>query len=55
MITLMVTFEWLQRAREHGLEVAHWPPWVRRIVYAVLALLIVHLYDVQQEFIYFQF
>lgn len=56
VIGFLVTVEWIQRGRAHGLEVAHLPAWFRRTSYSVVFLLIFFLGRfTKAEFIYFQF
>ncbi|MBK6753384.1 MAG: MBOAT family protein [Flavobacteriales bacterium] len=56
MIAILIAVEWLQRARPHGLEVAHLRPWMRRACYTAVFLLIFFFgHFGKAEFIYFQF
>jgi D-alanyl-lipoteichoic acid acyltransferase DltB (MBOAT superfamily) len=56
LILLMLGAEWLQRSRQHALEVGHLPAWVRRSIYLGVFLLIFVLGRfAKTEFIYFQF
>ena len=56
MIAILIAVEWLQRARPHGLEVAHLRPWMRRACYTGVFLLIFFFgHFGKAEFIYFQF
>ncbi len=56
MIAILLTVEWLQRRRPHGLDVAHLPSWARRSAYMGVFLLIFFLgHFGKAEFIYFQF
>jgi hypothetical protein len=57
VIVLFTTVEWLQRNRQHGLDLdGHaLPRAVRWAIYAILVALIVVVPDEQQKFIYFQF
>ena len=52
---LMLCWEWVQREREHGLEVARLPRWGRWTLYLGLLSIIVQFSGGQREFIYFQF
>lgn len=52
---LMLGWEWIQREREHGLEVSWMRPLFRRPAYLVLMWLVVEFATQQREFIYFQF
>ena len=56
MIAVLLVAEWLQRARAHALHVAHLAPWIRRMCYAGVFLLIFFFgHFTKAEFIYFQF
>ena len=55
-IILMQIVEWLQREKEHGLEISdirH--KWVRFVIYYVIIVLILNNFGEEQTFIYFQF
>ncbi len=56
-IILMIVIEWLQRNKQHGLEVIDAPKynWLRVIFYYILILLIISNAGTKQTFIYFQF
>ena len=56
MIGVLVLAEWLQRERQHALQLAHLAPWTRRMAYSAVFLLIFFFghFD-KAEFIYFQF
>ena len=56
MIVLLLVVEWVQRHRQHGLDVKLIRRgWVRFSIYYLIVLLI-YLYGAdQQDFIYFQF
>ena len=56
MIVLLLVVEWVQRHRQHGLDVKLIRRgWVRFLIYYLIVLLI-YLYGAdQQDFIYFQF
>jgi len=56
MIVFFFSFEWIQRNKVHGLDVAHWRPYYRYGAYTVVYLLIffMAIYPANQ-FIYFQF
>lgn len=54
-IAVMFIFEWLQRNKDHGLDIAHWNPWLRRMTYLALIVIIFLYSGSEQEFIYFQF
>ena len=51
----MMGWEWVQREKEHGLEIAGLPRPLRQMAYLGLIFLVIHYSDVQREFIYFQF
>jgi len=56
LVVLMLFFEWVFREREFGLEIAHKSALFRRIVYAIVILLIAFFGRfAKEEFIYFQF
>jgi D-alanyl-lipoteichoic acid acyltransferase DltB (MBOAT superfamily) len=56
VIGLLLLAEWLQRERQHALEVGHLPAWMRRSVYVLVFLCIFFLGRFEHtEFIYFQF
>lgn len=56
MIVLFFLMEWIQRNRAHGLDVQHWRPAYRYVVYLLVYLLVFFMavYPANQ-FIYFQF
>ena len=55
-IVIMMLVEWLQKDKEHGLELSNLKPWVRWSVCFVLVLLIYSFTDNEiGTFIYFQF
>ena len=55
-IVLMLVIEWLQRGREHGMELSNLRlGWVRFVVYYTVILLIFNYFEQKQIFIYFQF
>jgi hypothetical protein len=52
----MVIVEWLQRKKNHGLEIDQInKPWLRWGIYYSIILMILLLGGKQQSFIYFQF
>lgn len=56
MIALMVFIEWLQRNKDHTLEIRHKSTWFRWTTYSMLFLLIITFgFFGKNEFIYFQF
>jgi D-alanyl-lipoteichoic acid acyltransferase DltB (MBOAT superfamily) len=56
-ISLIILFsvEWIQRDKQHGLQISSLKPWLRRTVYLLLICLIVLLMGKNEQFIYFQF
>ncbi|MBQ1627493.1 MAG: MBOAT family protein [Prevotella sp.] len=55
-IIIMLVVEWLQRNKEHGLELSHMKPWLRWSVCFLLAIMIYCFTDNKiGSFIYFQF
>ncbi|OCA80140.1 acyltransferase [Chryseobacterium contaminans] len=56
LIGFMMTVEWINRERFHGLEIKRFQPWIRRIVYWVVMYIILRYANFgNNEFIYFQF
>ncbi len=57
LITVLLTVEWLQREKQHGLQISNLkiPKSVRWTFYYALVILIYWFQGSQQEFIYFQF
>lgn len=55
-IGFLLIMEWWNREKQHGLEIAHRPPWVRRGLYFFIVL-VTFTYGTfqEQQFIYFQF
>lgn len=54
-IVVVVIFEWLQRNRQHGLEIQHYPLFIRWFFYWILTFFcLIYLGD-ERTFIYFQF
>lgn len=51
----VILVEWFQRRNEHGLEIASYPAWGRRMTYIVFMVLIVLFSGKNISFIYFQF
>ena len=51
----MLTVEWLQRNKQHGLEIPGVNKWLRRIIYLVIIFCIVMFMGENEQFIYFQF
>jgi len=54
-IIILFTVEWLQRNKQHGLEIRQMNPWLRRLVYVLIILSIILFMGQNQQFIYFQF
>ncbi|MDR2563982.1 MAG: MBOAT family protein [Prevotellaceae bacterium] len=54
-ILLMLSVEWLNRNKQHGLEISQINRWLRRFIYIVLILCIVMFCGENEQFIYFQF
>lgn len=54
-IAILVAVEWLQRHREHGLDIRQLPVAVRWLIYLIVVLLCLYKYQPSSEFIYFQF
>ena len=55
-VIIMLVVEWLQRDKEHGLELSHMKPWARWSVCFLLAIMIYCFTDNKiGSFIYFQF
>ncbi len=56
LILVMLCIEWSNRGQNHGLEIERWNPWIRRVVYAaIMVLILVFANFGNNEFIYFQF
>lgn len=54
-MVVCIGFEWLQRHREHALQIASWPMWVRWPLYVIVATVCIAYQKRVGEFIYFQF
>jgi D-alanyl-lipoteichoic acid acyltransferase DltB (MBOAT superfamily) len=54
-IPCMLVVEWLQRNKQHGLEIYTVNPWLRRVIYSLIIVGIVLFMGKNQQFIYFQF
>jgi len=55
-VMIMLVVEWLQRDKEHGLELSHMKPWVKWVVCFLMAIMIYCFTDNKiGSFIYFQF
>lgn len=56
MITVLLIIEWIQRKKEHGLDLSPLKkPYIRYIIYYLLIYVIWKYGAAQQDFIYFQF
>ncbi len=55
LIVLMLVVEWLQRDKQHGLEMQPKPWYIRYPIYAIMVFLILLFYGDNETFIYFQF
>ena len=56
MIIVLLGVEWMQRDRQHGLDLKSIRRgWVRFLIYYLIVLLIYFYGAEQQDFIYFQF
>lgn len=54
-VAVMIAVEWVQRSREHGLELSHVSRSIRYLCYLVVITAVVQSVGAQREFIYFQF
>lgn len=54
-IAVMVIIEWLQRKKQHGLEIQHYPVVLRWSIYWILAFICLIYLGNERTFIYFQF
>jgi len=54
-IAFAVGVEWLQRKKQHGLQIDALPVWFRWPVYYALAIAVMLFFGQEKEFIYFQF
>jgi D-alanyl-lipoteichoic acid acyltransferase DltB (MBOAT superfamily) len=52
---IMLAVEWLQRNKQHGLDIAIINPWLRRIIYILIIFSIIFFIGQNEQFIYFQF
>ena len=56
LLVLLIVFEWLQRSKEHALDVANWKSLNRKLAYSLVSILILVVSPAQKTiFIYFQF
>jgi len=52
----LIACEWFQRSKPHGLEIGHWPRWIRWGTYISLGLILLSFGSVKSRaFVYFQF
>ncbi len=55
-ILIMVAIEWVNRQKFHGLEIADYNPWIRRLFYVIIIYIILRYANFgNNDFIYFQF
>ncbi|MDR1759596.1 MAG: hypothetical protein LBR60_03610 [Fibrobacter sp.] len=54
-ILVMLFTEWLQREKQHGLDLIFMNPWCRRLIYAILIFCMIWFMGENEQFIYFQF
>lgn len=52
---VMLGQEWAMRARPHGLDIGHWPVWLRWAAYFALGWSCLGMFKQDTAFIYFQF
>ena len=52
---IMFAVEWLQRSKQHGLDIAMINPLLRRIIYILIIFSIIFYMGKNEQFIYFQF
>ena len=56
LIVMMLVVEWLQRRKEHGMEISGFKPWVRMVIVILLIESILFFKATEpSQFIYFQF
>ncbi|MDR2593171.1 MAG: hypothetical protein LBC87_00165 [Fibromonadaceae bacterium] len=54
-LAIMFAVEWLQRNKQHGLDIAKINPWLRHIIYILIIFSIIFYAGQNEQFIYFQF
>ena len=54
-MVIMFAVEWLQRTKQHGLDIAKINPYLRRIIYILIIFSIILYSGRNEQFIYFQF
>jgi len=54
-VIIMIFVEWLQRKKQHGLEIASMNEWLRRMIYILIIFSIIFFSGRNEQFIYFQF
>ena len=55
VIVVMLFFEWINRTKDHSLQIQTYPLWLRWGIYYLLIIGIIELCHSSQSFIYFQF
>jgi hypothetical protein len=55
VVTVMLIVEWIQRNKQHGLEIPAMNQWIRRVIYILIIFSIVWFMGENEQFIYFQF
>ena len=55
VIIVMLFFEWINRTKDHSLQIQTYPLWLRWGIYYLLIIGIIELCHSSQSFIYFQF
>jgi Predicted membrane protein involved in D-alanine export len=55
LLAIMLITEWLQRNKQHGLEIQQINQWLRRLVYILIIFSAVWFMGTNEQFIYFQF
>ena len=55
-VWIMLIVEWLQRGKEHGLEISRFKPWIRYVIVILLIeFILFFMPSAPSQFIYFQF
>jgi alginate O-acetyltransferase complex protein AlgI len=52
---VLFAMDWIQREKEHGLDIAHWRPSYRWLIYHALFISVLWNFQSDRPFIYFQF
>jgi D-alanyl-lipoteichoic acid acyltransferase DltB (MBOAT superfamily) len=55
IIICFIVFEWIQKMKEHGLQIDHWHYIFRWSSYVFLSIIIISMFGSKNTFIYFQF